>query len=131
MAELFHRGATVIINDPKESVRIYEWLQDHLLKQRNHFATNINVGKIPLEDLAILDDFAASIYKIARGHEKVDSRVGAFGRKIRKVSNSRLPKRIERKTVNEKPAPIKEHNSISSDINRLAISRTLPNKRGR
>ena len=131
MAELFSRGARVILSDPDDSIRIYEWLQDHLQTQKSAFATNIHTGRIPLDDLAILDIFASNLYRVTREHEKIDNRVGAFGRAIRKVAYTRIPKRITRIKSDSKPVLPKEHNSIAADINRLAISRTLPNSRGK
>ena len=69
MAEHASKGVPIIIDNPKDSVIIYETVNQHLMNWRNHVKSSINTGKVPLEDLRKLDEFAAKIYPMAASHK--------------------------------------------------------------
>lgn len=131
LIEYHKRGASIIIRNPEDAVKMYGWLRDHLSLLRSRVQFSVNIGNIPLQDLEDMDDFATMIYRIARQYEQVDERQGKMNRKIDDMFKNR---RIRRKRVeDETPAnqqtpeekPMKEHRSITGDISKSAIERGL------
>lgn len=131
MIEYHRRGATIILRDPQDAVKIYGWLRDHLSALRQRVQFGVNAGHLPMEDLQDMDDFASMVYRIARNYEQVDERQGQMGRKLEGMFARRA---IKRKRVEEtehsneqepEERPVKEHNSIVSDISHTAIERGL------
>lgn len=131
LAQLNARGARIILEKPNDAVRMYEWLQDHLQNQRSRMISTINTGKIPVEDLKILDDFATLLYRIARNYQKVDTRQGPLRRRLNSIQQTRLPPKVQStQQENAEPKTVQEHNPITKDLTRLSIRRGLP-QRGR
>jgi hypothetical protein len=131
LIEYHKRGASIIIRNPDDAVKMYGWLRDHLSHLRSRVQFSVNIGNIPLQDLEDMDDFAAMVYRIARQYEQVDERQGKMNRKIDDMFKNR---RIRRKRVeSEEPSnqqtpeekPMKEHRSITGDISKSAIERGL------
>lgn len=69
MVEHNSRGVPIIIDNPSDSVIIYETLNRHLENWRYHVKNSINTGKVPLDDLRKMDEFAAKIYPMAASHK--------------------------------------------------------------
>ena len=62
MAEMFSQGINIILQRPEDSVQIYEVVTEHLKIWHNHVKNNINVGKVPIDDLRKMDDFANAVF---------------------------------------------------------------------
>lgn len=131
LIEYHKRGASIIIRNPEDAIKMYGWLRDHLSLLRSRVQFSVNVGNIPLQDLQDMDDFATMVYRIARQYEQVDERQGKMGRKLDDMFKNR---RIRRKRVQEdeptntqvpEERPMKEHRSITADISKSAIERGL------
>jgi hypothetical protein len=131
LIEYHKRGASIIIRNPQDAVKMYGWLRDHLSLLRSRVQFSVNIGNIPLQDLEDMDDFATMIYRIARQYEQVDERQGKMNRKLEDMFKHR---RMRRKRVEEEELsnqqtpeerPMKEHRSITADISKSAIERGL------
>lgn len=131
LIQYHRRGATIILRNPEDAVKIYGWLRDHLADARQRVQFGVNVGNLPIEDLTDMDDFATMVYRIARNYEQVDERQSKMGRKLDDMFSRRL---IRRKRAEEaehsnpqepEDKPVKEHNSIMDDISHTALERGL------
>jgi hypothetical protein len=127
----YKRGATIIISDPEDTVKMYTWLKDHLSQQKDRATRSLNGGPIPLSDLRDMDEFATYIYRIARNFEKVDSRQSTMNRKLENSFGRRKMKRLrieEPVSTVSKKIETNEHHSVTDDISQVALERGLPNK---
>jgi len=132
MIEYHRRGATIILQNPNDSVRIYEWLRDHLQAIRGKTQFSMEIGSLPMEDLVAMDDFASVVYRIARQYELVDVRKGGIDSKLddmmfrnRRLSRRKAKEDNTHQNEQEQAKPIKEHESIADDISRTALQRGL------
>lgn len=66
MASMVAEGATIMLIDPKDAMRIYNDVRQHLTDWQQYSLTSIHGRRIPEEDLRCLDNFAAQIYPYAR-----------------------------------------------------------------
>lgn len=67
MAEWWHHGANIFLVNPKDSEKIYKAIREHLLEWRLVLRGAYNsIIKPPVEDLLILESFAAMIYEHAK-----------------------------------------------------------------
>lgn len=69
MAQYHAQGATIALVNPDESKQIYGWILEHV----NDWQDEVNRDpglrdQVPVEDLRVLDAFAADIYPMARQH---------------------------------------------------------------
>jgi hypothetical protein len=67
MAEFLEQGATFAIKEPKETVEIYENINQHLQDWKNHVQKELNTSDVPWEDLRKFEALAVEVFKIARG----------------------------------------------------------------
>jgi len=74
MAEHYHEGVTVAIVRQQDLKTIYDSITQHLSAWRHHINTTINITPPPIEDLLILDEFAAAVFQFAR-HSMSDAAV--------------------------------------------------------
>jgi len=128
LIEYHRRGATIILRNPDDAIKIYGWLRDHLAEARHRVQFGVNVGNLPMDDLHDMDEFATMVYRIARNYERVDERQSLMGRKLddmfsRRLLRRRRPSEEDMQSAEERPA--KEHASIIEDISTTAIERGL------
>jgi hypothetical protein len=137
MVEYWKAGARLILCNPKDSETIYGWIREHVQGKMNKLGTSLNVGNVPIQDLKDLDDFARSIYQVARNYEEGgDIREAALVQKAETIFRRRGGLRRQRPSEQEesagsnapaeKPAP-REHDPMADEISRLALERQLPN----
>lgn len=102
-----YNGTPIRFKDPRCAVEIYHLITEHLNNWNKVLNIEFNVGKVPIEDLKILEDFAGEIYPLATQftsqplpeHERVDS---FTNRSLNRLSN-RLRTRAERVEQEEDP----------------------------
>lgn len=59
-------GVAIAIVNRSDIKDIYQLISNHLSKWEKHIRVSINLGNAPLEDLALLDDFANTVYGEAK-----------------------------------------------------------------
>ena len=137
MAELYHRGAHIILENPKDSTKIYERLKRYLDYMRDK-VQGVNVGKVPVDDIRKLDEFAMSLYKVTRKYEQVDLRQSPMNAKLDSLFSSRFRHRAayfeqekEQAQSGKREHEKREHEPISELISEKMFERNLPgsNKR--
>jgi hypothetical protein len=128
LTELNMQGARIILMNPKDSVVIYNTIQDYLKKRRHDVKYSLSTGEVNLTDLSKLDAFAKSVYHVARQYEQRDLGGTAISRNINALyGNRRLTSRIkERQDEIEAPREQPKHRSILDEISHDAIVRDLP-----
>lgn len=125
LAVLSSKGAQIILSNPKDAIRMYRLIQDHLRNLNAHYQRTMSYGKVPISDIQKLDDFAAAVYSIVREVEAVDSR-GSHGEvMMRNVQANRLFGRRRMRDNVPKEKQIQEHRPITSDIQQTIIDRNL------
>lgn len=66
MATYHDEGAEIGLINPQDAVRIYEYVNQHLLDWRDSYKYDLNRRSAPTEDLNILENFATSVFRAAR-----------------------------------------------------------------
>lgn len=72
MVTLSGKGVPIILDNPADSVVIYETLKQHLTNWQMHVSGSVNTGKVPMDDLRMMDEFAAKIYPMACTYKPAD-----------------------------------------------------------
>jgi hypothetical protein len=72
MTDYFKQGVVVGVMKEADTKRIYERVMDHLNAWRKKLAESYHVNGAPLDDLVLLDSFAAAVYKHARHQDRFD-----------------------------------------------------------
>lgn len=83
MIEYYKDGVTVGIIDPADCKRIYEAISPHLSHWIGHFQRGVNFSNAPVEDLILMDKFAATVYSHAKYHFTTDLMATGVGEKMR------------------------------------------------
>lgn len=122
LIELHRVGCPIIFHDPKDTVRVYRYIKDHIRDIESRSTNILHTNKIPLEDLMAMDDFAESLHGVARIHSS--TRVGntMLGRKLDNLMASRGLRRNE---VTKEETVYGEHKSMITNISRIALERNL------
>jgi len=66
MVEYFREGTEVRLTNDLDAVKIFDALMDHVGCWKSALQTVLNVGDAPVEDLILMEEFAVSIYDIAK-----------------------------------------------------------------
>lgn len=72
IAHLVSEGSPITLLDPKDGVKIYEWISEHLTDWRNCLRDRIRPPEPPLEGLYEFNELARLIVPVARGWGLVD-----------------------------------------------------------
>jgi hypothetical protein len=126
MVTLSGKGAPLIIDDPKDSVIIYETLLEHLRSWETKIKSSINVGKVPIDDLRLMDEFANKIHPMAASNKppqqlQISQGLQQLLNSGQKAIKSDLTKELESRR------PIKDTDSKHTPIAN-AIAREIGNK---
>lgn len=78
----------VALSNPRDAVTMYEIVRDHLNSWRVALARESNLPDAPIEDLAILDEFATSIFEIARRYKPEVQKKEGFSSRMRQLGGS-------------------------------------------
>jgi hypothetical protein len=66
IAKHYAEDHPIKIGNTRDAVPMYEAVRDHLANWKKALASESNLGDAPIEQLRILDEFATSIFEIAR-----------------------------------------------------------------
>lgn len=66
MVEYFREGINVRLTDDKDAVKIFDALMDHVGCWKDAMVKMLNIGDTPVDDLILMEEFAISIYDIAK-----------------------------------------------------------------
>lgn len=66
MATYYDEGATIGLINPRDSVRIYSYIKQHLTDWAHEMQVDFNRLDVPTEELRMLENFAIEVYKVAR-----------------------------------------------------------------
>lgn len=115
MAVWFSQGAKIVFIEPKDSVRVYEYIIQHLKDWENSIRGDFSRTTDPeiLNDLRILESFAAEVYLTARHYlPEETSKSGLFGALERLGQRGPLARQKKPDpSLQENPFP-KEHNNV-------------------
>lgn len=122
MAEHFDDGATLTLQDPKQSVEIYKTIREHLILCREAAQNPVGGEVPPMEDLRKLDALAGEVYKIARGYMDRDVEDSRLFSKLDRLGGRRAMSRGGE--VTERPRVKEEHTPITDAIAKANFERT-------
>ena len=109
MIELFSEGAGIEFVRVEDTLTIYQIIKQHLLDWKNEAEVALHSGRIPINDLQLIDEFGQAIYYIATGTNKVpEISTGLIGR-------SRAARRAQRRREHSETKP-KPYHSLADDI---------------
>lgn len=114
MARLYDKDVTIQLDDPKDAVKIYEIVKEHLNNWNHAAKTEHNLGDIPMNDLRILDEYAMSIQAIARRYKPDAGQGSKFFERTRNMGVAL--DRNGNAVKDTKPAKPKEHHPVFSTI---------------
>lgn len=86
---LMQAGARVIISNPEDSVKMYDWINQHVQSLATAASSTLNPDRLPLADLKVLDDFAKSIHTIARNFAREEIRHSDFFNRVASMHKKR------------------------------------------
>lgn len=115
MARLYDKDVTIQLDDPKDAVKIYEIIKEHLKNWNEAARTQHNLGEIPMDDLRMLDEFAISIQAIARRYKPDAAQGSKFFERTRSMGVAMDRGTPAPETKRESPK-IKEHHPVFSTI---------------
>lgn len=118
MALHFVNDVPVTLQNPRDAVVMYEMVRDHLYNWRKALASESNVPDAPLDSLRALDEFASSIFAIARRYKPDVKEKQSIASRLRQLGgNSGLRKGISSSPeVSNKPKTIPEHHPVIDTI---------------
>lgn len=121
MAMKTDQGADISLINPRDGADIYRILKQHLTDWNIAVSNDLFCpNDPPIEDLQILDDFAAKIYMQARFYlNDISHHTGLIGR-LDNMNSNRVFKSQPTAATNQLP---KEHKSISESITRNAFDK--------
>lgn len=127
MIELYKRGCQITFVKPEDTVKVYEWLNEHLLDVRTRVGNTMQTNKIPLDDLMVMDEFARIIHTTARRYSTSDLTDAKINRSLDDLMASRglLKDGTHKPETQRSKREFKNHVSPMPDIARLAIERNL------
>ncbi len=70
LAEYYREGIPIGLINKDDAEPIYNAIQDHLLAWKTQLNVGINIGDAPVEDLVLLDEFANSVFDVAKHQYK-------------------------------------------------------------
>ena len=66
MVEYFRQGIPVGVTKREDTARIYEYISNHIDAFRREISLSFSPEKLPVDDLILLDEFAATVYGFAK-----------------------------------------------------------------
>ncbi len=115
MAKLYDKDVTIRLDDPKDSVRIYEIVKEHLDNWNRAAQTEHNLGDIPMDELRMLDEFAGSIQTLARRYKPDVGQKSKFFERTRNMGAA-FDRRGAVQSEEKPKAKLKEHHPVFSTI---------------
>jgi hypothetical protein len=108
IAQHFSDDHPVKLENTRDAVTMYETVRDHLSEWRQALGQESNVSDAPVEQLRILDEFATSIFEIARRFKPEVIRRNSISTRLQSIgSNNGQVLRKGLPPVVDKNAPIK------------------------
>lgn len=68
LIELYKKHVTIFIVDETDSIEIYNVINEHISNWHEFLKHSMNADKVPIEDLATMDEFAKEVLKFIRGN---------------------------------------------------------------
>ena len=128
MVEYYKKGITVRISKHEDTKIIFEIIKEYLEAWYYKLQNGINVSAAPMDDLTLLDKFAASIYPHAKIHFKVEDFMNkvqqSFG--FTSILNRHSNVLLEAPKVNDEPDNSDKYESIAALISNR-INKTTVN----
>jgi hypothetical protein len=131
IAKRFAEDVPVKLENARDSLQMYEAVRDHLVAWKQELAMGSNVGDAPVEDLRILDEFATSIFEIARRYKPELVRRKSMSTRLQSMGSSAgqtLRRGIPEATSNKPaaPKPLEVHSPMIDIIDDYFNRRNAP-----
>lgn len=115
MAEHYKEGVTVAIVKYDDLKTIYDSITQHLSAWKHHIQTTINLTPPPIEDLIVLDEFAATVFQFAKNtmsNEAIQSLFAQSLEEMAVVKHSDFLKPYMPITATDPTKPLRNINSL-------------------
>lgn len=89
MTEFHRHGNGFRLYDPRDGVKIYEIIYQHLRDWRHELESNHLKRQAPIDDLRALDEFAKDVYRLARGYISYQPAEGTLSNFFEQLAASR------------------------------------------
>lgn len=126
MARMYDEGVEIRLDDPKDSVRIYEVLSEHLKNWNEAARTEHHLNDIPMDELRMLDEFAQSIQLIARRYQPDVGTQSKFYQRTRNMGGPMERGGVVNRTEEAKKPKPKEHHPVFASIEEHLERRNIP-----
>lgn len=123
MAEKAHQGAQVALMNPEDSKQIYEWIRDHVSDWHDALLMDPNRRDAPLEDLAILEEFAQQLFPMARMYMERQPTTSKLFNALDNMNRRRGVRRRASQEAAEMPKVEYTHNSLAHAITDMVDKR--------
>lgn len=91
MVDYHRRGIQFKIVYEADIVRIYDHIERHLNLWEENIKNNLNIGDVPIDDLIAMNEFANTMFPIARPQLKTQAPSSSFMRTIARMGFSKNP----------------------------------------
>jgi len=87
MVEMHLKGADLIIDDPKQSVEIYNTIVEHLSDWDKELKFSLNYNNPPTDDLIVFDEFAERLWHVAKHYVKQERETVSLFKALSAIGN--------------------------------------------
>ena len=127
MTQFHSEGISFNLVNPEDSIRIYQIIFDHLTDWSNAVRDNVNVLEAPVDELRMLDDLAAEVYKLARFYWKDNPYHGRLEHFLHQKTRNRIRRHTKLTLKTDNPV---EHTPMADAIREELKNRNKPWKGG-
>lgn len=116
MVDYHRRGIPIRIVKYDDVKKIYDYIEKHLSLWADNLKHGLNIGNAPIEDLIAMNDFANSIYPMARPYYTENTIGSSFMRAVDSLGYNSLHDRFKTKEEKQEEAnkPVVNRNDYSS-----------------
>jgi len=123
MADKARQGAQIALMYPDDSKQIYEWIRDHVNDWHDALLMDPNRRDAPVEDLAILEEFAEQVFPMARTYMDSQPTASKLFNALERMNKRRSVRRRVSQEQAEMPKVEYTHNSLAHVITDMVEKR--------
>jgi len=123
MADKTRQGAQIALLNPEDSKQIYEWIRDHVSDWHDALLMDPNRRDAPVEDLAILEEFAEQLFPMARLYMESQPTSSKLFNALERMNKRRGIRRRVSQEQADMPKVEYTHNSLAHVITDMVDKR--------
>ena len=126
MATYHNEGADIGLINPEDSLRIYNYVNEHLTEWNKTMRFDVNRREAPTDDLRALDAFAKAIYPTARHYMTAEPVASSLFAALDNIGTRPMSKDLQKPIAEVKSSLAEEHTSV---VDELIVEHARRNRR--